>query len=119
MISRRVHETPADSPPTFERRAFVRHPRRLESFWQFLGVRVEDLADAEVLDLSMTGLGLRVKAEFAVGLVLVVRLPTATMGWNTHLIRVIHCHRLEDSRFQVGCTFVKPLSVAQLEALLA
>ena len=106
-------------PQTFERRAFVRYPRKLEMFWQFLGVKSPDLATADVFDLSMTGLGLLVPAEFAVNTILLLRLPTATQGWNTHLVRVKHCRRLDDGRYQVGCAFVKPLSVGQLQSLLA
>lgn len=125
MIRRIVHaplETPtapAEPPQTFERRAFVRYPRRLESFWQFLGVTSADLADADVFDLSMTGLGLVAQGEFAVNAVLLLRLPTSTTGWNTHLVRVKHCRKREDGRFQIGCSFVKPLSIAQLQALLS
>jgi len=121
MIRRIVQEslgTPAAEPQTFERRAFVRYPRRLESFWQLLGVRSPDLATAEVFDLSMTGVGLTVEQEFATNAILVLRLPTSTQGWNTHLVRVKHCKRLDDGRYQVGCAFVKPLSVSQFQALL-
>src|SRR4051812_5336797 len=121
MIRRIVQESlgkPAAVPQTFERRAFVRYPRRLESFWQLLGVRSADLASADVFDLSMTGLGLNVEQEFVANAILVLRLPTSTQGWNTHLVRVKHCTRLDDGRFQIGCAFVKPLSVAQFQALL-
>ena len=48
-----------------------------------------------------------------------LRLPTSTQGWNTHLVRVKHCARLDDGRYQIGCAFVKPLSLGQLQALLA
>jgi hypothetical protein len=123
MIRRIVHAPPPEplpeTPQTFERRAFVRYPRRLELFWQFLGVKTPDLATADVFDLSVTGLGLIVPTEFNAGAILLLRLPTATQGWNTHLVRVKHCRRLDDGRFQVGCAFVKPLSVSQLQALLA
>jgi hypothetical protein len=121
MIRRFVQEPvdpPATEPQTFERRAFVRYPRRLESFWQLLGVRSRDQAAADVHDLSMTGLALTVEHEFAADAILVLRLPTATLGWNTHLVRVKHCQRLDDSRFQIGCAFVKPLSVGQFQALM-
>src|SRR3954454_1672059 len=106
MIRRIVHEPvelPAPEPQTFERRAFVRYPRRLEMFWQLLGVKTHDLAGADVFDLSVTGLGLVVPTEFAANTILLLRLPTATQGWSTHLVRVKHCQRLDDGRYQVGC----------------
>src|SRR5947209_7816516 len=121
MIRRIVPEAvepPASEPQTFERRAFVRYPRRLESFWQLLGVRSREQAAADVHDLSMTGLALTVENEFAPNAILVLRLPTATLGWNTHLVRVKHCQRIDDKRFQIGCAFIKPLSVTQFQALM-
>jgi PilZ domain len=127
MIRRIVQESPekpvpppqaGDAPQTFERRGYVRYPRRLESFWQFLGVKSPDLASAHVFDLSMTGLRLVAAADFAANAILLIRLPTSTQGWNTHLVRVKYCKRLDDGRFQIGCAFVKPLSVAQMQALL-
>jgi len=66
----------------------------------------------------MTGLGLIVSTEFAVDAVL-LRLPNSTQGWTSHLVRVKHCTRLDDGRFQVGCAFARPLSVGQLRSLLA
>jgi hypothetical protein len=104
--------------PAIERRAFVRHRRRLESFWQLLGVRSTGQAGGEVFDLSVTGVGLIVNQEFPPDAVLVLRLPTMTQGWNTHLVRVRRCERLNDGRYQVGCAFVKPLTAGQLQTLL-
>jgi hypothetical protein len=111
---------PSDElPQTFERRAFVRYPRRLEMLWQFLGVSVPDLARADVFDLSVTGIGLVIDREFADNAILLLRLPSSTQGWNSHLVRVKHCQRQDDGRFQVGCAFVKPLKADQLRALLS
>jgi hypothetical protein len=121
MIRRIVQERvapPESEPQTFERRAFVRYPRRLESFWQLLGVRTHDLASAEVSDLSMAGLALTVEQAFGENTILVLRLPTATLGWNTHLVRVKHCERIDEKRFRIGCAFVKPLSVGQFQSLM-
>lgn len=119
---RRVVPRPAQKltelPERHERRASVRFSRRLESFWQFLGLGAEEHPVADVSDLSITGLRLLCETDFEVGAVLLLRLPTATMGWNSHLARVKHCARQADGRFRVGCAFVKPLSEEQLEALL-
>jgi hypothetical protein len=120
-----MHETP-DSPPapaedlpqTFERRAFIRYSRRLDMLWQLLGAEGPDLTSGQVFDLSVTGVGLVVDRPFPLGKVLVLRLPTSTQGWASHLVRVKRCVAVEGGRFQVGCAFVKPLSVIQLGAHL-
>jgi hypothetical protein len=107
----------ADLPQTFERRAFVRYARRFDMLWQLLGVAPRDLAAAQVIDLSTTGLGIALDRALPTGKTLVVRLPTSTLGWGSHLVRVRYC-RPEGGGFLVGCAFVKPLSCKQLQAHL-
>lgn len=107
-----------DLPQTFERRAYVRYARRLEGLWQFLGIESPDLTDGTLFDLSVTGVGLVISRPFALGTTLLIRLPSSTLGWITHLGRVRRCSPDGSGRFQVGCQFVKPLSVKQLQAYL-
>src|SRR5262245_41001464 len=108
MIHRVPLPQPTEAPQALDRRAFVRHRRRLEMFWQLIGVAsAPDLTSAVVFDLSLTGVSILVDREFAAGTVLFLRLPSATMGWNSHLVRVMHCRQREDGRYQVGCGFVK------------
>jgi hypothetical protein len=110
---------PTDAQPqTFERRAFIRYPCRFEMLWQLLGMVPQDLISAQVFDLSTTGVGLVLDQAIPSGKTLIIRLPTSTMGWNSHLVRIKHCTPMDDGRFQVGCSFVKPLSAAQLQAHL-
>jgi hypothetical protein len=106
---------PAASP---ERRAWARYRRRLDMLWQFLGLPADKALPASVLDLSATGVGLLFDHEMAVGALLVVRLPTATEGWASHLVRVKNCRPAEGGQFHVGCAFPKPLRPEQLGALL-
>jgi hypothetical protein len=108
-----------DLPQTFERRAFVRYARRLEALWTYLGVVSHDLTNGEVFDLSTTGVGLVLELEFPADTALVLRLPTKTLGWSSHLVRVKRCVEVTPGLFQVGCAFVKPLSGAQFQAMLA
>lgn len=117
LNSKSLNGTP-ELPQTFERRAFVRYPRTLDTLWEVLGLRARDLTSAALFDLSMTGLGLVTDRAFAVHTTLVIRLPSTTGGWSTHLIRVKRCVEVGPSSFQVGCTFVKPLSVTQMQKLL-
>jgi hypothetical protein len=114
-----VEQPPLDPLQTAERRAFVRYPRQLEMFWQFLGIPPAHFDSASVFDLSATGVGLIVEREFAIDTKLMIRLPTSTQGWNTHLVRVKNCTVLDDGRYRVGCAFARPLSTAQLRALLS
>src|SRR5271166_3881824 len=107
-----------DLPQTFERRAFIRYARKLDMLWQLLGVARKDLTSAEIFDLSATGVGIRLDRDMPVGRVLVIRMPTMTHGWTSHLVRIRHCERVNTGRFQIGCAFVKPLSIVQLQALL-
>ena len=108
----------SELPQTFERRAFVRYARRLDSLWLFLGVASRDLADAKLSDLSVTGVGLIVDRAFPVHTSLAIRLPTITQGWSTHLVRVKRCVEVRAGQYEIGCTFVKTLSATQLQGFL-
>ena len=107
-----------DPQQAFERRAFVRHPRKLETLWQFLGLPTRDLTSGQIFDLSATGIGMFLDKEFEVGSALVIRLPTATLGWMSHLVRVRRCIEVRPGVFQIGCTFAKPLNVNNLPSHL-
>src|SRR3954452_16386001 len=100
-----------DAPQTFERRGFIRYPRTLETLWQFLGLPPRDLAGGEVFDLSAAGVGLLVDRPFPEDTTLVLRLPSATLGWVSHLVRVKRCTEVGPNHYQVGCAFVKPLTL--------
>ena len=108
----------SDLPQTFERRAFVRYARRLDALWLFLGVSSRDLTSAQLVDLSVTGVGLVVDQVFPVHTSLAIRLPTITQGWSTHLVRVKRCVEVGKGQYEIGCTFVKPLSATQLQGFL-
>jgi hypothetical protein len=113
-----MSDASANVPQSSERRAWIRYPRTLDMLWQFLGVAPREMASAQVFDISATGLGLVADEPFPLETILVVRLPTKTQGWNSHLVRVKHCQPLETGLFQVGCAFVRPLQPDQLRALV-
>ena len=108
-----------DLPQTFERRAFVRYRRPLDSLLGLLGLSPRARVEGQVFDLSSTGVGLLLDRDYPVEAALVLRLQTATQGWCTHLVRVKRCTEVAPGHYQVGCSFVRPLSVAQLQAHLA
>jgi hypothetical protein len=121
MIPRRPDVPPEDStelPQTHDRRVSVRYARRLEMLWQLLGLSSRDLTQARVFDVSTSGVGLLLDRPLAVNALLVLRLPTRTAGWGSHLVRVKRCTEQADGTFQVGCGFVKPLTPGQLQGLL-
>ncbi len=108
-----------DMPQTFERRAFVRYRRPLESLLGLLGLSPRARVEGQVFDLSSTGIGILLDREYPIEAALILRIPTATKGWCSHLVHVKRCTEVSPGYYQVGCTFVKPLSVAQLQAHLA
>lgn len=105
-------------PQTAERRAFVRYARRLETLWNCLGLHSEDLAGGKVLDLSASGVGLRLTLAIAPGTSLMLRLQSATRGWASYLVKVRHCQELSPGEYHLGCVFIKPLTAVQLQELL-
>src|SRR5262245_12759294 len=106
---------PADGD---ERRVWVRYPRRLHLLWQRPGETGREMLPARVYDLSRRGVGMIFDREFPAGTVLLVRLPTSTLGWTSHVVRVRHVEAHAPGEFRVGCSFAKPLPAAVLRALL-
>ncbi len=113
-----MYDPPPEQATASERRAWARHRRRLDMLWQLLGLPADEALPATVFDLSASGVGLLFDHEMAVGALLLVRLPTATQGWASHLARVKNCRPAEGGKFHVGCAFPKPLRPEQLGALL-
>ncbi len=106
-------------PQTAERRAWVRYPpRRLQMLWHLFGMKPAEPRPAKIQDLSMQGVGLIVDRSFAQGSVLVIRFPGTSLETRSVLVRVKHLQPLGDGTFLAGCTFVVPLSEAQLSELI-
>jgi hypothetical protein len=103
---------------TRERRAFIRYARRIDILWQLLGMSPRDLTQAELFDVSANGVGLVCDRPLPVDARLILRLPTATAGWSSHLVRVKRCIQRDDGAFEVGCGFTRPLTASHLQALL-
>lgn len=105
-------------PPASDRRAYLRHPRTLETLWTLLGVATSDLAEGQLVDVSASGVGLLLARHFEAETALMIRLPTKTQGWHSYLVRVKRCVRVTKGLYQVGCAFVKPLAEDELQAHL-
>jgi len=104
---------------TAERRAWVRYPpRRLQLLWHLLGVKPPEPRAAQIEDISLQGVGLVLDRSFPPGSVLILRFPGTTLEARPVLVRVKHLKPLADGQFQVGCTFVVPLTETQLAELI-
>ncbi|MFQ3648771.1 MAG: PilZ domain-containing protein, partial [Gemmataceae bacterium] len=95
-------------------RRHVRYARHLDILWQLLGYNPKELTNARMMDLSKSGVAVVVSQPVEVKTHLILRLPTTTHGWSTHLVQVQNCLKLEDGQYKIGCRFVKPLSEEQL-----
>jgi hypothetical protein len=104
---------PVRSRLEFERRVAERHDCRLDATTQPLEAQDALAWGATVRDVSRTGVGLAVCFPFRAGSYLAIDL-----NGHTHLTRVAQVRDRDDGTWQIGCEFVKPLSDAQLEALL-
>jgi hypothetical protein len=97
-----------------ERRVFVRYTRHLDVLWQMLGYSPQELTAARMMDLSKAGVAVVLPQAFEVKSHLILRLPTATHGWSTHLVQVQNCQLVAEGQYKIGCRFVRPLSEEQL-----
>ena len=89
-------------------------PRRLEMLWHLFGVKPPEQRPARIQDISAQGIGLILDRSFAQGSVLVLRLPGSTLEKRPILVRVKYLKPLGNKEYHVGCTFVVPLTDAQL-----
>ena len=114
--------TPPEPPrkrQSAERRAWVRYPpRRLEMLLHLFGVRPAEPRQVRVQDISAQGVGLITNQSFTAGTILVLRFPGTSLEAKPLLVRVKHLRPMPGGEFQVGCTFVVPLSEEQLAELI-
>jgi hypothetical protein len=82
-------------------------------------VKPPDPRSARIQDVSKQGIGLIVDRSFAQGSVLVLRFPGTSLETRQVLVRVKHLQQAGEREFQIGCTFVVPLSDQQLAELIA
>jgi hypothetical protein len=106
-------------PARPERRAAARHPCTLETTC-LQATDGETAWDAQVIDISATGVGLLLKRRFEPGTLLSFRLegPSGTQSFNA-LARVVHARRQPSGGWLLGCALVGELDAAQLRAFRA
>lgn len=75
--------------------------------------------DAELYDISATGVGVVSSHSFEVGALVILDLPLPVPGFPYGLsARVIRAVSREDGRWFLGCTFPRPLPPRTVQALL-
>lgn len=104
--------------PVKECRVHVRFAHALRSTCRPLG-REGGAWTARARDVSRTGIALVMEREVRVGTVLVVALDSLSGRFaRPNLMRVVRVRRELGKGWLAGCTFVTPLSDADVEALL-
>jgi hypothetical protein len=111
-------EKRSNPPPPERRRQERRDPPRV--FRCRVTARGGALGpSAAILDLSPQGVGLLIGRQLETGATVHLRFTRAGMPPLAVPARVAYCTGDDDGRWLLGCAFDRPLSEAQLDALLA
>jgi hypothetical protein len=116
------NETPAHEPTVEERRASARYPCALVNFSTEVSTGAK--ADPEhwsatIVDISIEGVALILRRPFEPGTVLTLSLRDERFKVEQALqVRVAHLKARSRSEWLVGCAFERPLTEAELRALL-
>jgi hypothetical protein len=106
-------------PEPNDRRRAERFPVTADTECQFAAPLVTDLGAVRVINISMTGIGLRVAEPVEAGAILAVGLRNQAKGFNrVHLVHVVHVTPLAGGAFLVGGTLDPPLTYQELTALV-
>jgi hypothetical protein len=108
----RVRHAPEDQ------RTWVRFPCRLTATFDRIGDPEGRTHDAEVIDISASGIGLGVTAEIDVGFLVNLRVVGKEDHEKTLIACVVHVAELGDGRWHLGCNFIRELNEAALQELL-
>jgi hypothetical protein len=102
-----------------DQRNWVRFPCRVKAACQVVTETPEPPWPAEVLDLSPSGIGLRVERPIETGALLNLDLHDADGRIATSMLAcVVHVTGPENGQLSLGCNFIRELSEQELEALL-
>jgi hypothetical protein len=117
-VSYAMSQPTPDLPPP-ERRAWVRHPCNLDTPHSIIDAVTECGWWAAVVNVSRSGIALRVPQLIGPGSTLVVEAPSGH-SWARHAlpVRVVRATAIDGGRWLLGCQFVYPLSDEDVEAML-
>jgi hypothetical protein len=106
-------------PCVRERRAATRYKADLRSRCEPLAFRKEQSWDGTLHDISTTGIRLVLPRRFEVGTHLLMELNTRSEKLkSTYVVRIVRVQKGEADSWDMGCTFLKPLTPAELTVLL-
>jgi hypothetical protein len=107
-------------PPGVEQRAAVRYPCDVPATCRVAFANGKETWPAQVRDLSVIGLGMRVSFPFRPGTGLLVELPARNgRGPFTVLAAVVHARPQGSNAWVVGCSLERPLSEEDVQALVS
>jgi hypothetical protein len=107
------------SPAPEDQRTWVRFPCRVKATCQVVSGPAGPPCLVEVVDISPTGIGLRVERDLEPGTLLSLDLQDATGRVATTMLAcVVHATEPEAGRHSLGCNFIRELSGEELQALL-
>jgi hypothetical protein len=108
----RVRHAPEDQ------RTWVRFPCQLRATFQKVGDGEEDLREAQVINVSASGIGLEVADEIEVGSLLNLHVVGKQEREKTLISCVVHAAPSSGGRWSLGCNFIRELNESDFEDLL-
>lgn len=113
------HPPSPDPSRPVERRAWVRYPCAGDTSCLPIVAAPDSQWPGQVVDLSAGGVGVLLPRRFETGTVLSIEVQEKEGEGTRHLIgRVVRVTRGPDNRWLLGCTFVRPLTEDDVQALL-
>jgi c-di-GMP-binding flagellar brake protein YcgR len=102
-----------------DKRTWVRHACKLRAVYQQVGDPDETTHNAEVLNISASGVGLKLGNPLEAGSLISIDLyDTAGQTAHTMLACVVHTTRRANGDLSAGCNFIRELTEDELRALL-
>ena len=108
----RVRHAPEDQ------RTWVRFPCQLRASFQKVGAGEEELRDAQVINISASGIGLEVADEIEVGSLLNLHVVGKQDREKTLISCVVHSAPSSGGHWSLGCNFIRELNESDFEELL-
>lgn len=101
-----------------ERRAGERHECALEATSHPIEVGETLSWGAVVHDISAGGVGVTLCYPFRPGTFLAIDMQCPGGMVRTLMVRVLHVHDQSDGQWRLGCEFIKPLTLSEVELFL-
>ena len=108
----RVRHAPEDQ------RTWVRFSCQLKATFHKVGDSEEELHDAEVINVSASGIGLDVEGEIEVGSLLNLHVVGKQNHERTLITCVVHSAPSAAGRWNLGCNFIRELNESDFEEMM-